>query len=377
MRLTTVHSTSFQAHFRERLSSFLSIRNIPIESEEIKSDSIRVSLSGITIYLYEDGSAEIESDQKLDRFLWIFPVKIDWRFETAQYEQQQLEREFFDGLTKALELQLEQASRKFGQTLSSVKGEICWSVLASATTGLALHLKFGKQRRRQRALKNPNLTETERKFDGEITLYTACPWRIKSLNGILIDGDDEQGYGSNGPTLKALEGLKGKKITRAECAPASHNLSIEFDGEISLEIYDVISAKQNFIYTFTIGDRVFHASGSQLSYSRAPRRWKLKAVWLLASISIGISLWPRGTGPVYELTGVMMVTIGFLAGPLAWVALALYAVLLSWLGSPASAWPFIEYAIFAVLLPFLGYVQWFILLPRWIARLKELRAWPF
>lgn len=123
---------------------------------------------------------------------------------------------------------------KFGQEIVKLVGRECWSVIAGKGTGSHIHMGFGTKIARQIPLTNPNLTEDERLFDAELTLFvTGAAWRVENSQAVLCTDTDE----NCSERYNALKNLAGKKVVFAQLFFPSFDLILEFTGGVRFQIF--------------------------------------------------------------------------------------------------------------------------------------------
>ncbi|RYY79730.1 MAG: hypothetical protein EOO69_05460 [Moraxellaceae bacterium] len=142
-------------------------------------------------------------------------------------------------------------------SFKNILGEECWLIIAGKGTGSIVSLGFGKKMLRKKNVKNPNLTEEERKYDAEIILMVYCAWRVSSSNAVICSWRDSNNR--NGPMLNGLNLFRSSRVLRLNLNPINYDLKIHFDNGIVFEIFcditDIDEGDDN--YCWFMGDEVY------------------------------------------------------------------------------------------------------------------------
>jgi hypothetical protein len=111
----------------------------------------------------------------------------------------------------------------------------CWAVIAGRGTGSAIDLHFGAKVTRKTALSNPTLSEEERRFEGEISVYVTSAWRLDSDVNVIcgwLDADENVDE-----MVRGLKSMVGHKVGAVEVRTPAWDLRISFDNGLSLVIF--------------------------------------------------------------------------------------------------------------------------------------------
>jgi hypothetical protein len=143
-----------------------------------------------------------------------------------------------------------------------LRGKSCWAAIAGRGTGSAIDLHFGSKVPRERPLSNPTLTEEERRFEGEVSIYITCAWRLDSKSSVV------SGWLDGGETVdemvKGLKSIVGHRAEAVEIQKPAWDLKIKFDNDLTLMVFadqtNVLDRDDNysvFVGTkgFTVGTR--------------------------------------------------------------------------------------------------------------------------
>lgn len=98
-----------QAYILSSIKEELLKKGVSINALELEDDmnqpSILVSFASLTIRIYQDGSTEFSSQNRISKLFGIFPSKIDWRIEISQYlEIEKVKMETVASIDEALKL---------------------------------------------------------------------------------------------------------------------------------------------------------------------------------------------------------------------------------------------------------------------------------
>lgn len=119
------------------------------------------------------------------------------------------------------------------RAIASLVGKSCWSIVAGRGTGSMATLAFGRRIQRSHPLKNPTLTPDEQNFDGEISLFLKdAAWRLDDSSGPICSSTDSNESG--GAMLTGLRNLLNKKVDLAKIVSPAGDLTIRFDGGMTL-----------------------------------------------------------------------------------------------------------------------------------------------
>jgi hypothetical protein len=120
--------------------------------------------------------------------------------------------------------------------LSRFVGQICWSVISGQGTGSQFTLRLGAKVPFSIPLKNPNLTEDEKRFDGEMWIYIeAASWRLEKRGQIVCGSTSPNGKGEE--MTVGLQQLVGATIKQWELMQPAHDLNLVFSNEVVLRVF--------------------------------------------------------------------------------------------------------------------------------------------
>jgi hypothetical protein len=156
--------------------------------------------------------------------------------------------------------------------LERIVGEECWAIIAGPGTGSVILLDLGAKLPRDVELKNPHLSEDERKFEAPYSMHIWCSWRVE-VEGRVVGSAialPEEGWWER----SGLAHVKGHHLTSFELSTPIPDLRLQF-GEATLSMFaDTLSEDDND-FAFTVrtrdGTYVVFANGDlQREYVELP-----------------------------------------------------------------------------------------------------------
>ena len=125
---------------------------------------------------------------------------------------------------------------EFIRNMSDLKSKSCWSFYAGPSTGSHVDFDFGKKvPRAVPLLGNPTLTHNQRFYEGEMSLFVQCAWRLDSVDAVICGSTDSNEKG--GAMLAGLQSVIGKTVEDVVIAEPSFDLTLRFRGDLSLKIF--------------------------------------------------------------------------------------------------------------------------------------------
>lgn len=116
--------------------------------------------------------------------------------------------------------------------LKDVRGQLCWSAIASHRTDYVVVLDCGAKQRRSMRLANPRLSFLQRTYEGEFSFLIECTWRIDGPAGVVASCFDSNDPG--GLMLRALAELEGRTIEDARIEHMGCDLNLDLEGGYQL-----------------------------------------------------------------------------------------------------------------------------------------------
>jgi hypothetical protein len=157
---------------------------------------------------------------------------------------------------------------KLSATLQNLVGLECWYVSAGGSAGSSFSLAFGQRVPRKRPLKNPNVSDEFRDYEGEANMLVWCSWRLDDQQEAIVSCDCEPSVIVDGLGL-----LRGRQVTSCEILSPAHDLRIAF-AELTLSVFcDHVPPKPSFDGNWELHLLTeIHAVGPGWKYEVEPRR---------------------------------------------------------------------------------------------------------
>jgi hypothetical protein len=96
-----------------------------------------------------------------------------------------------------------------------------WSVIGG--NGSRLALDFGRKVPRDQPLTNSKLSEEQRLYEAECSLFVECPWSLLRAGAVAADWEDDYDTVDS-----AFSSLRGATVRQAELSPATGQLTVTF-----------------------------------------------------------------------------------------------------------------------------------------------------
>jgi hypothetical protein len=119
--------------------------------------------------------------------------------------------------------------------MNQLVGVKCWSVIAGAGTGSAVHFALGSPVPRAHPLRNPNLSELQRTHKGEFSLFVQCAWRLEARHEVLCGSTDDDA--NSGSMVAGLAQLVGKWITAIAVSRPIPDATVNFSDGMCLRVF--------------------------------------------------------------------------------------------------------------------------------------------
>lgn len=134
------------------------------------------------------------------------------------------------------------------EVLQSLVGKPCWDFAAGAGTGSHVSFDFGRKLRRADPLRNPLVTDTVRRYTGEIDLFVTCSWRLDSETEVLCGAEDDNT--EEGPMQHGLRQLLGRRVRAVQLREPGLDLVLELEGGLTFRVFcDEVNADGDDNYT--------------------------------------------------------------------------------------------------------------------------------
>ncbi len=121
------------------------------------------------------------------------------------------------------------------EALNTLDGKTCWSVVAGGASGSVVSLDFGEKIPRERPLRNPELTEDQRLFKGESSLFVECDWRLETEQEVLCSSTDPVPFSA--AVLASLDQMVDRRIVGIEVAKPGWDVGLRFEGALHLSVF--------------------------------------------------------------------------------------------------------------------------------------------
>jgi hypothetical protein len=121
---------------------------------------------------------------------------------------------------------------ELGRLVPSLNGLECWYVSCGGSAGSTLELALGKKVPRPIPLKNIAHPEEFRHFEGEVSLFVWCAWRLDGLDSPITSWDD-----SDEAVETGLAKLIGARIESIDVIAPAWDANIRFSNSLCLRIF--------------------------------------------------------------------------------------------------------------------------------------------
>jgi hypothetical protein len=130
----------------------------------------------------------------------------------------------------------DELSEEFVRMLMDLRGKLCWSFYAGPSTGSDIDLDFGRKLPRiVPMLGNQNLTEDQKFYESELSLFVQCAWRLDSGKEVVCGSTDANGR--NGPMVAGLQAMIGSTVERVAIQSPAFDLTLMFRDGLYLKVF--------------------------------------------------------------------------------------------------------------------------------------------
>lgn len=137
----------------------------------------------------------------------------------------------------------------FLRDLSAMVGEECWGVVGGDGTGSVIALSIGAQKRREKPVNNPHLSELLRQYESAYSMLLWCPWRIDSDSKVV--SGSHMSNANDGPMVTGTRSICGQRITAVNCSYPAFDLRLDFGNRHALVIHcSAFGNEDEECYTF-------------------------------------------------------------------------------------------------------------------------------
>jgi hypothetical protein len=127
---------------------------------------------------------------------------------------------------------MENSARNVGQLLKQALGKKCWYVTVGGCTLPQFKLELGNKVRRKKPIRNSALARQVREFEGEISLFIRCWWRLEHGSSVVVSSIDREKA-----IVKGLERLVGERIKAIKVNEPAWDLLLEFSNDWHLRVF--------------------------------------------------------------------------------------------------------------------------------------------
>jgi len=122
-------------------------------------------------------------------------------------------------------------ARNIQRLLNSVTNAECWHVTVGGSTLPQFTLALGEKIRRENPLKNRSLPAEFRNFEGNVSFFIRCWWRLENGDSILVSS-----IGSERKIVRELNRLVGRRLLQVSVVEPAWDLLLEFSSKYRLRI---------------------------------------------------------------------------------------------------------------------------------------------
>lgn len=119
--------------------------------------------------------------------------------------------------------------------LAPFRGLHCWSIIAGAGTGSVVSLGFGRKVPRTKILTNPHLSEEQRHFDAEYSIFVECAWRLDARDQVVCGCWDSND--ADGPMIRGLQRLRGEAVQAIDVSVPAFDLTVKYGSGLVLHVF--------------------------------------------------------------------------------------------------------------------------------------------
>lgn len=125
--------------------------------------------------------------------------------------------------------------RQLADAMSRLEKKPCIFYYVGPETGSFADLHFGQKVPRKTPLPHPDMSDEMRRFEGQLSLFLGCAWRLETPDEILAGCWDDPG--PDGQMRFGLDQLIGQMVRRVRVVPPSYDLAIEFENGRLLRVF--------------------------------------------------------------------------------------------------------------------------------------------
>jgi hypothetical protein len=122
--------------------------------------------------------------------------------------------------------------RRINSILKTASGKKCWHITVGGVTFPNFTLALGRKIKRESPLQNPKQSKQFRNYEGELSFFVRCSWRLEHGQSMIASSDDEEADGSKG-----LRKILGKVLVGVKVEPPAWDLELTFSDGWRLKIF--------------------------------------------------------------------------------------------------------------------------------------------
>ena len=126
-------------------------------------------------------------------------------------------------------------SEALASEIQRFTGRRCWSFYVGESTGSALVLDFEPKVSRRIPLLNPRLSEEERYYRGEFSIYIECAWRLDSDTQVVCGSGDSPAEGES--MSRGLTRILRRSVESMTVAKPAWDLTVRFGDGLTLTAF--------------------------------------------------------------------------------------------------------------------------------------------
>lgn len=151
---------------------------------------------------------------------------------------------------------------EFETSLNQIIGLECWGVVAGSGTGSIVDIQLGGRVRLHKRLRNSKLTDEQREFEPEFSIFIECVWRLDSESTIICGAWDDNREG--GEMIVGLRQIVGSVISSVQLSIPAFDVLVGFSNGLTLKVFcdriNLTDADDNYsLFTpsmcYTVGTR--------------------------------------------------------------------------------------------------------------------------
>jgi len=127
---------------------------------------------------------------------------------------------------------MNESMRNIYSRMKDAIGKKCWNVTVGGCTLPQFTMALGKKIRMQEPVNNPSLPKAARIFEGEVSFFIRCSWRLEHGGSIVVTSDDKEEL-----ITSALDCLVGRTLEQIKLERPAWDLCLEFSDRWRLKVF--------------------------------------------------------------------------------------------------------------------------------------------